>query len=365
MSGSNTVRMIRAYDQMGSVLMFLSGFFQSPPENFHSSEEVEIDIMRSDEDVAIVVTDLSTGYRMNSSDLYTNKKFKPPVYKEGIPLNAFDLLKRQPGVDPFETPQFRANISSQMMRGMRLNEDKIMRARELQASQILQTGVLTLTDTNGAALYTLDYKPKASHFPTVATAWNDPAATPLQDLAALAQQIRNDGLASPDLLIMGSAAYTNFIQNAAVLTALDNRRLNVGDIGPMEMRGEGGQFRGMVDIDNYKFQIWTYDNRYNDPTNPATKLTFVDPNKVIMMNTNIRLDATFGAIPNIGRELGVTGTALLPELPGRFAVGGNSRDLWTNVWLSPDGEQLFGGVGARQLLIPTAIDQYGCLTTTV
>ena len=66
MSGSTTKRMLKAYMQMAQPTLFLSGLFQSPPENFHTSEEVEIDIVRSDEDISIVIQDLSTGYRMNS-----------------------------------------------------------------------------------------------------------------------------------------------------------------------------------------------------------------------------------------------------------------------------------------------------------
>ena len=164
MSGKVTKRMISAYVQMASPLMFLSGLFQSPAQNFHTSEEVEIDIVRSDEDVSIVIQDLSTGYRMNSDDIYTNKAFKPPIHKEAIPINSFDLIKRMPGENPFEAPDFRANVITRMFNGMVKVERKIRRAVELQASQVLQTGIVTLTDSNGTALYTLDYKPKATHF---------------------------------------------------------------------------------------------------------------------------------------------------------------------------------------------------------
>src|SRR6056297_1909079 len=166
MSGNTTRRMISAYFQEASPTAFFSGMFQTRPENFHSSEEVEIDIVRSEEDVSIVIQDLSTGYRMNSDDLYTNKGFKPPIHKEAIPLNAFDLIKRMPGENPFQSPDFRANVITKMFSGMRKIERKIRRSIELQASQVLQTGVVTLTDINGAALYTLDYAPKTAHFPT-------------------------------------------------------------------------------------------------------------------------------------------------------------------------------------------------------
>ena len=110
MSTNVTRRMISAYFQDASPTAFFSGMFQTRPENLHSSEEVEIDIVRSEEDVSIVIQDLSTGYRMNSDDLYTNKGFKPPIHKEAIALNAFDLIKRMPGQNPFESPSFRANV---------------------------------------------------------------------------------------------------------------------------------------------------------------------------------------------------------------------------------------------------------------
>ena len=62
-----------------------------------------------DEDIAIVIQDLSASYRMVSEDIYTNKNFKPPIYKQALPINAFDLIKRTPGETPFEQPDFRAN----------------------------------------------------------------------------------------------------------------------------------------------------------------------------------------------------------------------------------------------------------------
>ena len=141
MSGKMTKKMLAAYIAMAEAPLFLSGLFQSPSENFYSSEEVEIDIVRSDEDISIVVTDLSTGYRMNSEDLFTNKAFKPPIHKEAVPLNSFDLINRMPGQNPFEDPDFLANVMVRMFRGMVKIERKIRRSIELQASQVLQTGI--------------------------------------------------------------------------------------------------------------------------------------------------------------------------------------------------------------------------------
>lgn len=364
MSDSRTVRMISAYNQMAQPTLFLSGLFQSPAENFHTSEEVEIDIVRSDEDISIVIQDLSTGYRMNSEDIYTNKGFKPPIHKEAIALNAFDLIKRMPGQNPFQAPDFRANVILRMFNGMTKVERKIRRAIELQSSQVLQTGVVTLTDAAGNALYTLDYKPKATHFPTAGTAWDQAGADIAGDIKSVSEVIRDDGLSDPDQLIMGCDAFEAFIKNDDIQKRFDIRRIDLGTIAPMEMRGNGGNYRGIVEIGNYRYDVWTYGGRYKDPQT-GNKVQFVDPGKVIVRASSGRLDATFGAIPNIGNLVGGPGTNILPELPGRISNAAGGMDLFTNVWLSADGEQMFGGVGARPLMIPTAIDTFGCITTGV
>ena len=363
MSGSTTTRMLEAYNQQGTPQLFLSGFFQTPPRNFYTSENVEIDIQRSDEDISIVIEDLSTGYRMNSADIYTNKGFTPPIYKEAVPINSFDLIKRVAGQNPFESPDYRANLMLRIFDSMVKTENKIRRSLELQASQVLQTGVLTLTDASGNSLFDLDYKPKATHFPTAGTSWaTETGAGKIQDLSNLGEVIRNDGLSDPDQMIMGINAFENFISDNDIRARFDIRRLDLGTISGMEMNGKGGTFRGIVEISNYRYDVWTYGGRYKDPQT-GQKVQYVDPGKIIMRASNGRMDATFGAIPNIGSLVGGQATNLLPEMPSRFTNSEGGMDLFTNAWLSNDGEQLFAGIGARPLLIPTAIDTYGCLDT--
>lgn len=361
MTGSATKRMISAYNQRGAApQMFLAGLFQSPAQNFYNTEEVELDIQRGTEEVSIVVQDLSTGYRFNAEDRYTNKSFKAPIHKEAVPINSWDLLKRDFGENPFASKDFRANVITRAFTAVRKVEDKIRRAIELQASQVMQTGRLVLVDSNGAPLYELDFKPKASHFPTAANAWGGAGATILSDIEALAEQIRADGLGDPDQLILGSKAYAALISDPAIIAQLDTRRIEVGGIGPMQVQGNGATYRGRLDIGSYQYMIYTYAGKYRDPVDGTLK-DYMDPGKVIVRDSSGRLDATFGAIPNIGKILGAQPMNLLPEMPNRLSNVGGGMDLHTNVWLSPDGEQLFVGVGARPLLIPTAIDSYGAI----
>lgn len=362
MSDNSTKKLISAYYQEADPTAYFSGMFSVRPGNLHSSEEIEIDIVRSDEDISIVLQDLGTGYRENSNDLFTNKGFKPPVHKEAIPINSSDLLKRMAGDSPFADVGMRGKVIARMFDGMRKVERKIRRSIELQASQVMQTGVITLSNETGIPLYSLDYKPKATHFPTAGTSWASAnLATKISDLTNLADVIRGDGLVDPDEITMGDKAFENLLQTAGFLDRFDTQRANLGTITSMSARGGGGIYRGTLELGNYKLDVFTYNGQYKHQQT-SVKTKFMHAGKIMMRSSTARFDASFGAIPNIGQLLGVA-QRLVPELPRRMSSADSRMDLFTNMWMSNDGEQLWGGVGARPLMIPTAIDTYGCLDT--
>ena len=364
MSDASTRHLIEMYMEEAEAPMFLSGFFRSPPQNFHSSEMIEIDIERDEEEIAIVVTDLTTGGRLNESNLYTNKGFTPPVFDEKGPISAYSLIKREPGRSPFLEPEFGAHATRQAFRIFRKLEKKIRRSIELMSSQVLQTGALTLIDKSGTALYELDFQAKATHLPTVSVAWGTEVSgertdDPLGDVASLAQVVRRDGKRKPNRLVFGTQAYRHFISHPAVLKALDNRSMALGSIAP-ETRGEGATFMGWVWIGHYRFEMWTYDGFYKHPQTGALT-DYVDEDNVIMLSDGARLDLSYGAIPMIGDR----DPRALPFLPPRMSSSDRGLDLTTNAWISEDNKQLMVSAGTRPLTIPTAIDTFGCLTTTV
>lgn len=365
MSGSRTATLLPVYTEMSaSVASFFSGMFVVRPGNIHNGEEVEIDIARAGEDVAIVVNG-PDGYRMNADDLYTNKSFKPPVFKEAWTVNSWSLLKREAGDNPFSGAPIRAKLVNRIFRSAVKVEEKVRRSIEWQAAQVLQTGKITFSDEAGKVLYELDYQPKATHFPTAAVAWSDKVnSDPLADLNKLIQVVRKDGKRRPDMVIMGSNAIENFLGNDRVLKYYDNRRIDRGTIAPALLNGsDAGEYRGTVEVGAYKLDLWTYGDTYTDPQTKETK-EYLDPDNVIVRASTGRLDGTFGAVPNIGALFGAnTRERVLPELPGRLTDAGNGTDLHFNAWLDQSGENLFAGVASRPLMVPTAIDTFGCLKT--
>jgi hypothetical protein len=359
MSDNSTVQLIDMYLEEASVPMFLAGLFRSPPQNFHTTEEIELDVQRDDESVAIVITDLSVAPRHNEATLYANKKFKPPIFDEQGHVSSYDVIKRQAGHNSFESPDYHANATRAAFAIFRKLERKIRRAVELMASQVLQTGKLTLIDNAGRALYELDFQPKASHMATVTTTWavDGTTGSPLGDLTALAGLIRRDGKGEAKRAILGSSALQRFLANPAVQKALDIRRMETAMIAPVA-RGEGAAFQGWVWLGNYRIELWTYDGYYKHPQT-GVLTPYIDPDNVIMIGDG-RLDLTFGAIP----ILVPPDQRVLPFLPPRIASVSGGLDLTTNAWVTPDNKHVMVSAGTRPLTIPTAIDTFARLNVT-
>lgn len=357
-------KMISAYFQEPvAPVAYFSGMFQAPEENFFPTEKVELDVQVSGQDVAIAVQNMRTDYRLNEVTNFVNKEFTPPVYKEAVPLNSFELLQRMAGENPYQLrTSDRAKIVTMMLRGMRRVEFKIRRAIELQAAQVLQNGAVDLTDENGATLYTINYGLKPTHFPVAGVSWaTSTLAEKEADLEALAEQVNSDSYMTPDTITFGNNAWKLLTQTTGFYDKFDVMNANVGTLTLPTTRGNGGIYRGRLEVGSYTLDVFTYNAEYKDPqTGNATK--YMDPNKVIIQASGARMDALFGAVPNIGKALGITGAGILPELPTRFTSGANRIDMSTNVWLSEDGNELVGGVATRPLMVPTAGDSFGTLT---
>lgn len=358
MSAEGTKKLLRAFEKQAGTTHFLTSMSVSPPENYHNSETVEIDINRSGEEIAIPVADISSGYRLNEADQFVNKEFTPPIFKENFALNAYTLLKRLPGNTPFDSPQFQAAATARIASGTQKILKKIQRTLELQWSQIYTTGTVTLYDSDGNAVYVVDFKPKATHFPTAGTAWDAAGADPVGDLLALFNVIRNDGLNDVEQTVFSEAAFEQALKIDSFKDRYNRDGIMLGNMVPMQVGGTGGgNFRGTLEIGNYRINIWTYGGRYTDPVT-GSKKQYIDGPYVCAMAPG-RFDTTFGAIPRIVAP----DSRVMKYVPRRVMMGNRRLDMSVNAWVTPDGETVYAGVGTRPMGIPTDIDAIGCLNT--
>ena len=340
---------------------FLSSFFTTTPDSFTDAEFCDLDEVFEGEEIAPTVTDLSTGAVVLVEDKFVNKQIPLPVYAMRSPAQIAALMNRQPGESAYITQKINwlARLATILVRKVGRMTRMLRRSMEYQASQVLQTGDIVLTDEKGNQTFRLGLSPKASHFPTVTTPWNDvDNASPLDDIDALADVIRDDGLVDVTTVIFGDRAWINFIKNDWVRENLKKDVLNMGELNP-QIINKGGKRMGYIDYGANRYLLYTYNARYNPFGDADTKNKFIDPDKVILLPDISDLDfrRIFGGIPTVRTDttfdqlFGVNKTQI-----------GSEYDIRPRVFWSDDNETFIAEIKSRPLMLPISINRFGCLT---
>ena len=182
------------------------------------------------------------------------------------------------------------------------------------------------------------------------------------NIESLCDAINSDGLVGSGewLMEMGDDALRVAKANTAFLKLFDaNTKIDNGSLQIPQDGMNGGKYHGTISVGAYRLQIWTYNKTYIDvETKVRTK--YLDPASVIIKAPGCRLDLSWGNCPMIIPP----SQRVVPFIPPRIRqTGMGGMDMITNVWTDPQAENLFGGISARPLAIPTAIDRFGCLDT--
>lgn len=360
-AASQSQVMLKKYTQDPEIKteMFLTSFFTTKPEDITDAEYISYDIERSEEDIAPVLTDISTGANVVSADVFTNKQIKPPAYAVQMPFNVYDLINRMAGYDEYSDARlgYEQKLAMKIIKAWKKLTNIMKRTIEYQASQILQTGTVTLYDENGIARYDLDYAPKASHFPSASIAWGVAGYNPITDINSLSQEIKKDSFVRVENLIMGDEAFFQFIAHSEVEKLFDKEGLAVAALNPT-LYESGATLQGFVTIGSYRYNVWTYDGTFR---NPATGLVenYLNPDSVIFLPNKSKLDfrKCFGAIPSIDIPF-----PLQQFAPANITID-RSMMMKPRFYIDQKSETFFAEMKARPLLIPVSIDAYGCLDT--
>ena len=343
---------------------FLSSFFKVTPESFTDATEIEIDLSRSGEEIAPVVTNLSTGAVSIVEDAFDAAKVPFPVYALDKPVNISELMVRQPGENAYDDVKvdWLGHLANRLVIGFTKMTSMIKRSIELQAAQVLQTGTISLTNEKGDVAYTLDLKAKLTHFPTVTKSWGTSGDDPLADIASLADVIRADGYADVRNLIMDDKSFDNFLKNEKVLERLKTDGLRIGALNP-GLVGKGAKYYGYIHVGSYLLDIWVYSATYNEFGSRKAK-KYLEDNKVIFLPDLDALDfrRIFGGIPMVRPE----SSTAFDQLFGASKVTIEGEyDFKARVYWDEKPETYTGEIKSRPLCLPVSIDRFGCLTTKV
>jgi hypothetical protein len=337
---------------------FLSTFFRATPGSFTDADEIEYDIVRSGAEMAPAVPNLNADAVSIAQDRFTNKKCRFPVYTLDSPADIHSLMIRRPGENAYieNRVNWLGRLAGVMVPAFAKMSRMIRNSIEYQASQVLQTGKIELTDAEGVVTYQENFFPKATHFPTAANSWGEPGADPIQDCKNLMSVIRKDGFVDVKRLVFGEEAWDKFYRNTWVQDNLKQEYLGVGGLNPA-LADKGAAYMGYLFIGQYKVELWVYDGFYT-PWKTTQIVNFIDPNKVLFLPDIPALDFRryFGGYPNIKVD------PVFDPLFGNKIPVDNEYDFFARIYMDEKRRTYIGEIGSRPFMCPVSIDRYGCLT---
>lgn len=367
MSGTDTVRMLRVYEQELARPRYISTWFETPPEAFHDSTEVEYDIIRNGQDIAVPVPDAEAGPRYMEETSSVNKTWTPIVFKYESRISAGQVKKRLAGRDPYEDPQAGAALTQLVFRRARKLENMIRDAVEELCAQVVTTGTITAKDDANVTISEYNFFPldatgtlaSGDLIVTTGTEWADAGTTgtPISDLTTLSNNMRDRGY-NPTQIVMGDTAWTKFLANTQVQNQANFRRINLIEVDPTPAP-EGAVRQGRFAINNYAYEIFTYNGTYKKPYG-GTITPYIAADKVVLRApTPGGLVLTFGEIDYFEQARDARAIPYLPRMV--FASPGSKFGMTMYAYFAPDSQTLVISCGTRVLPIPKAIDSFACI----
>jgi len=326
-----TKLLVEKYIEQPKPSRFLSSFFK---ENFVASKEVSIEVRRGTEKVAVDIMRHGEG-NYNKITRSTEKVFVPPYYSDYITANDNRLYDVAIGTQ--HAPSFAQLISESALDVVSLR-DKQLRAYELQAAQVLQTGIITLNSTTD-----IDFKRKAASMVDggSGTYWTVDTVDPIVALKNGCEFLRKTGKFSGGVVnaIFGSSALEAMLNNPLFQAKADLRNVDLMMIKAETKNAEGGVPHGIVTAGSWKVIVWTYPEYYENAS--GTMIPYIDPTKVVMLPESTNFTMAFGLVPQLLEDNGVgqTGAFLMREFI-------DERKKAHEIFIESAG-----------IAIPTAIDQ--------
>lgn len=327
---------------------FLSNFFKE--EVISPVDEIELDVVRGSRLVAADVVRGGGVGNTNYIQRYTNKAYKVPLYWEQTAITASMLNKRIPGMDAFSSPAMgeAAKIGYHVGQAQAEQVKKIKRAIELQAAQVLQTGIVTLKNADN-----IDFKKDSTLNNVPSNKWDNANGTPIDDIEALCIEIYKKGKIKPDSVIFSSDSWMAFRKNTSVQNFFNKWFIEPGILRPEETV-LGATLQGRIAIGDFRLNLYTYDGFYENSS--GTNVNYMNAETVIVMSSMAPLAKGFGATEVLTESREEYRMMGLPEFP-EFVAG-----AYVPFYYEMYPSSMFAGVQSAPIVIPKAIDTIGTIT---
>lgn len=270
---------------------FLRSFF---PTSQSFVRYLSIQVQRNYENVAVDVIRGTEGNR-NKFDKSTEKIIDPPYYREFFDMTEIDLYDRLFGSTTIDSGVYSqlTNIVADRLNSCR---NKIERAQEIQCAQVLESGIVTLTNA-----MSVDYGRVAGSKVAneAGNTWATGTVDPFQTLADGCTFLRQTGKAAGHTFnaILGSTAIKDLYNNTIFKGRVTNALSNVIDtINTPQKNSLGGVYHGTLTCGPYRVNLWTYPEYYDLS---GTSTAYVNPKIVVVLPENPTFKFGYAAVPQL------------------------------------------------------------------
>jgi hypothetical protein len=305
-------KLVGKFEEMIVVRSGFSGWF---PEETTPTLEVDVEVQRDNDLIAVDVVRFTEGNK-NKYSKVSEHKYVPPFFKEDYDFQRDQVYMNTVALGVgLENAQVNKVIALNAFKNVSKNRAKIERAIRKQQADVLQTGIVTLNNGDN-----IDYRRKAESMVNVDTDgdyWSVSAsATPLSDIRKGMDFLRNIGNSggSSVNVVMRSAAYEAFLASAEIKDQGVNviqqiQRININM--PQFDGATGFAHQGIISAGDFTVNLWTYNEKYTD-ANGDTQY-YLANNLVVMIPDDFAGKTIFGGLPVLN-QMSVGGVST--DVPG-------------------------------------------------
>lgn len=309
--GLFTKKLIDVYQERIRPKSFVRSFFKS---TFSPTKEVSIEVERGYEKIAVDVVRGSEG-NFNTFSRSTEKIFVPPFWREYFNATELDIYDRVLGSQGTDNSQLFAELLNRVADRIGLLQDKIERAKELQCAQVLQTGIVTMTNGDN-----IDFKRKAAstvdlNLGSGGGYWHTNSDVFAQ-LKTGCEWLRTVGKVGDMtfICVIGGTAHQDLFKNTVFTGRQNLYNMSLDQIQKPQMNTVGGVFHGTVTAGPYRVQLWSYPEFYDNASGVSTP--YIDNNKAILLPLSPRFKFAHCLVP----QLVDPGTTTAPQ-QGEWVYG--------------------------------------------
>ncbi|ABM28085.1 major capsid protein [Nitratidesulfovibrio vulgaris] len=262
--------------------LFLSLFFPESRRNTLLTDTAAVELEMYGKELAPFVTDYEGGTLVENTKREV-QAIKTTRMRPKKQFRAADLLKApQLGRDPYNPGAPRDRILEAVTRELDDLKDRITKSLEWMAAQAMQGGIVISQDNIQRQI---DFLIPASNKVTLTGTdrWTESASDPSGDFEEWNALVQESGFPA-NVCVMGDKAWTAFRKNPAIKEELDNKRIELGQLGPNVQRMYKGRVNGI--------DIYHCGTTYTDGAGVSQKL--LAPNKVLFTSTELPTSLDFG-----------------------------------------------------------------------